>query len=339
MKKPIITIGITTYNRLNYLRDTLKSLIKNNYEIEILVGNDCVYDILDIDKIGIYDSRIRVINQPENLGELGNMNNLLWQARGEYFTWVFDDDPVSIYLIENIVRAIKNNENIKCIYTNYKKLVSKDSYFDNKVYERNPIIYSGKDFLKKYFIGELKVLGCLGFYKTSYIKHLGGAAKLSDSKFAIHAEYDLIIKSGLLDHLVYIDAPLVTTRVHKDSWSISNKDCKLFSRAGLNLIKNNIDILMSETLINDFDTNFQNLLEFVVGSVVVRSYFSNFSLQLEEIDDIFAEINTIADEIDNQSIGKLIKLSVKEARKKIFLFKIKGIIKRIIPIWMLSFWK
>jgi glycosyltransferase involved in cell wall biosynthesis len=339
MIKPIITIGITTYNRLNYLRDLLRSLVKNNYEIEILVGNDYQSDIIDVNKIGVFDSRIRIINHPENLGELENMNSLLGQARGEYFTWIFDDDPVSIYLIENIVRAITENENVKCIYTNYKKLVSKDSYFDNNKYSYNAINYSGNDFLRNYFRGDLRVLGCLGFYKTSYLKQLGGAAKLSSGKFALHAEYDLIIKSGLLDRIIYIDAPLVTTRVHDNSWTISNINYKLFSEAGINLIKNNIDILMSENLKKDFYSNFQKLLDFVIGSIVVRGYSSNSSVQSKFLEILFTEINNISDGIKDRFFKQLIELSVKETRKKVLLFKIKGILKKIMPLWVLRFRK
>lgn len=338
MTKPIITIGITTYNRLDYLRDTLRSLIKNNYEIEILIGNDYTNDILNISKIGVNDKRIRIINNSENLGELGNMNYLLSQARGEYFTWIFDDDPVSIYLIDRIIKAIKENINIKCIYTNYKKLVGTNLYFDNKEYAYNPVKYTGRDFLIKYLRGEIKALGCLGFYNTEYLKGLGGAAKLSSGKIALHAEYDLIIKSGLLDHLVYIDAPLVTTRVHNDSWSISNTEYILFAEAGLNLIKNNLNILLSEKLKKDFDFNFKKLLGFVISSIVCRHYASGFSLNTNTLEEVFYEINKVSDEINDNDIREIIKSTIRKIRKKIFLYRIKGILKLVFPLWVLKFY-
>lgn len=337
MIKPTITIGITTYNRLDYLRDTIKSLIQNKYEIEILIGNDYTEEKLDLEKIGVFDRRIRIINHPVNLGELENMNYLLSQASGEYFTWMFDDDPSSIYLMENIVKAIEENYNIQCIYTSYKRLVSEKSYLDNKKYIYNHKKYSGQEFLKKYFKGKVKVLGCLGFYKTSYLKKIGGAARLSAGRMALHAEYDLIIKSGLLNSLVYLDMPLVTTRVHSSSWSISNTDFALFSEAGINLIKSNINILISKELKNDFDSNFQKLLGFVIGSIVVSNFRSKNSLRTEYLDDVFDSIIKIKDEIEDEVIKKSILFSIKKVKKYIFLYKLKGRLKLILPLWLLKF--
>ena len=39
-----------------------------------------------------HDPRIRFVNHPTNLREVGNMNALLREATGRYFTWLFDDD-------------------------------------------------------------------------------------------------------------------------------------------------------------------------------------------------------------------------------------------------------
>ena len=109
--KPLFSIGITTYNRIEMLRQLVNSIINQDFQdFEIIIGNDYQKELLTFDILGIYDQRIRIINHQENLGELGNMNFLLSEGKGRYFTWQFDDDLCGLgYLRESYLALNKFN--------------------------------------------------------------------------------------------------------------------------------------------------------------------------------------------------------------------------------------
>ena len=77
--------------------------------------------------LNINDSRVKIINNSKNLGELKNMNSLLENAKGEYFTWQFDDDPCFPNFFREIVTAIKKYDNPECIFTNFQTLYGKQN--------------------------------------------------------------------------------------------------------------------------------------------------------------------------------------------------------------------
>ena len=90
---PFFSIGVTTYNRPDMLKQTLRSISAQTFlDFEVIVGNDYIHEPLSAELLGIMDSRIRFINHPQNLGEAQNMNTLFDMSRGRYFTWQCDDD-------------------------------------------------------------------------------------------------------------------------------------------------------------------------------------------------------------------------------------------------------
>jgi hypothetical protein len=95
-KKPLVSIGIPTYNRPAGLRRIIQEMINQTYfDIEIIVSDNHSSDP-ETEQIGHEfiqkDPRVKYFRQAENIGILNNYKFLLAQARGEYFAWVCDDD-------------------------------------------------------------------------------------------------------------------------------------------------------------------------------------------------------------------------------------------------------
>jgi glycosyltransferase involved in cell wall biosynthesis len=81
--RPFFSIGVTTYNRHELLRETLNSILAQSFtDFEVIVGNDYTQEVLTGEMLGITDPRIRFVNHPRNLREVGNMNALLEMAKG-----------------------------------------------------------------------------------------------------------------------------------------------------------------------------------------------------------------------------------------------------------------
>lgn len=94
-RQPLITIGIPTYNRAARLKRAIDSALAQDYEqIELVVSDNASTDETQAVCLAASaaDHRIRYLRQPINRGMTANLNEVLDQARGEFFMWLADDD-------------------------------------------------------------------------------------------------------------------------------------------------------------------------------------------------------------------------------------------------------
>ena len=241
---PFFSIGITTFNRKDLLVQILNSLLKQRFtDFEVIVGNDFLEEKLTPEILGINDPRIRIINNVRNLGERENMNSLLNEAKGRYFSWQFDDDLCAPTFLNEVHSALVRYNFPLCIYSSFKYIYGTGEYtFPKKDFldGNESRLYSGKEFLRRYLTGQLRILGLGGFSELDYLKKTGGVKSLSPGHMALYSEYLMVIKNGMLAEIAFINKPLVFNRIHTNSWSINNEEVELFETAGINLIKESL---------------------------------------------------------------------------------------------------
>jgi glycosyltransferase involved in cell wall biosynthesis len=106
---PLVSVGIPTYNRPDGLLRTIKQVASQTYtNLEIVVSNNAspnpmVAQLLA--RCAELDTRIRVVNQPENLGILKNFQYVLNHTQGEFFMWAADDDEWDPRFVAACVQA------------------------------------------------------------------------------------------------------------------------------------------------------------------------------------------------------------------------------------------
>ena len=336
--KPLFSIGVTTYNRKELLKQTLLSLIEQTFnDFEVIVGNDFPDETISAETLGIKDSRVRFINHKRNLGELENMNYLLNTAQGMYFTWQFDDDPCAPDFLQEVYSALTEFNFPICVFTSYLLIYGTSVHrFKNNDHRRTNL-FSGKDFLKAYLSGRLKAMGCCGFHNTDYLKKIGGVQRLTDGPMALYTEHLILIRDSLLPEVVYIDAPLVSSRVHENSWTCSNLDVELFKQAGINLIRESIAILSKEELKDDFQQNFSPLLKIVLSSVVVKIIMCNKQLDMHAIEGYISSIREEFNSLKGFTFYEMAMSGLDAALKDIPRYIFKAKIKMIMPLKCLRF--
>lgn len=94
MKEPIlISVILPVYNAAEYVEEAIKSILDQTYpNFELIILNDGSTDN-SIDKIKLFkDSRIRLINDPQNRGLVYRLNQGLDLARGTYIARMDADD-------------------------------------------------------------------------------------------------------------------------------------------------------------------------------------------------------------------------------------------------------
>ena len=193
-------------------------------DVEILVGNDNPARSLDAASIGTHDPRVRIINHPVNLGEMGNMNALLSEARGQYFSWLADDDLYAAGMLSAVARAIDRFDHPACVLTTY-------SVVPGEAVGRavEPVQLDPAEFLQRYLRRSLPVLGCYGFYRRDQLLALGGMTRLSPG-LSPYSDNLLALKAALLRPVV-IDSPLIYFRTHDQSLSFTSVDVAAYRAA------------------------------------------------------------------------------------------------------------
>jgi FkbM family methyltransferase len=103
-KKPLVSVGIPTYNRPNGLKRTLECITQQTYRnIEIIVSDNCSIDPnveMVVKEFQSKDDRICYFRQLENKGAGANFLFVLKQSVGKYFMWAADDDEWEPEFIE-----------------------------------------------------------------------------------------------------------------------------------------------------------------------------------------------------------------------------------------------
>jgi glycosyltransferase involved in cell wall biosynthesis len=266
---PQFSIGVTTYDRIELLLETLSSITAQTFsDYEVIVGNDNPGRILNAEILGIDDPRVKFVNHEVNLGEFNNMNSLLQVSCGRYFTWLADDDLYAPNFLSAVYEAIGKYDNPDCVFTSFRNfqgsIVPETEAVDSEYFR----LLRGRDFLRSYLTDELKAIGVMGVFSIDYLRQLGGLEDVSGDGFGFYSEYMILVRSGLLKRIVYIDVPLVFYRVHQSAWGITNSDLEQYDRASENLIKRSAQILAMPELKSDFSLNLRQLLKRVLAQYV-----------------------------------------------------------------------
>lgn len=128
VENPLLTIFIPTYKRATTLETTIKSVITQK--------TDCVFEIVIVNNDPeegyneskelierINDNRIFYYVNSENMGLCGNWNRGIELSRCEYISMIHDDDILSPYFVENMIKAI-NEKHAGIIGVNYFNFTS-----------------------------------------------------------------------------------------------------------------------------------------------------------------------------------------------------------------------
>lgn len=130
--KPLISVIMSVYNEEKYIDESLKSILNQTVkDFELIIVNDCSTDNTKqiIDELAAKDSRIKLIDNEQNMGLTRNLNKALAYARGEYIARMDGDDISMPNRFETQIKYLEEHPDIMLISCNTttfgeKKLVS-----------------------------------------------------------------------------------------------------------------------------------------------------------------------------------------------------------------------
>jgi glycosyltransferase involved in cell wall biosynthesis len=116
--RPLVTIGIPTYNRAALLKRAITSAQRQSYtNLEIIISNNASSD--DTDQVcrcyADQDYRIRYVGHNSNIGPVANFEFVLQQAAGEYFMWLGDDDWLDDAYVGDCVATLQSDGSVSLV--------------------------------------------------------------------------------------------------------------------------------------------------------------------------------------------------------------------------------
>ncbi len=275
MIQPFFSIGVTTYNRPELLRQTLSSILDQTYDnFEVIIGNDYQFEKLSSDLLGVNDARVRFINYPVNLQEAGNMNSLLEAARGRYFTWLADDDCYEPNFLEVSHQLLTDNKFPSGLYTSYRTIWGECMPRTSKLTMGPTCILTGPQILGDYFKGKLKIIPLYGIFDTSLLrKRIGGVERLCSAPIALYSEYLFLVQTSLFERVCLTEVPYVLFRGHAGSIGGTTTDMDIYREAGVELIKRSAKFLNLHRVI-------KNPSQILYGLSKIHLYQFSYKLRL-----------------------------------------------------------
>lgn len=236
----MVSICIPTYNGADFLSEAIESAIKQTYtNFELLIIDDCSRDnTLEIaNKFAEKDNRIRVFTNPINLGLVGNWNNSISLANGEWIKFLFQDDYLAHDCLEKMMSC---SEGQNLVISNRKYIfeegINKKDHYDYLILE-NKLNFSN---IYKYhlFFTDRQFSFATARYPAINIWGEPTSMLIRKEAFLQYGYFDENFKQtcdlefwarvGTNSGAAFVHDKLVFFRVHKKSTTMTNHSDKAF---------------------------------------------------------------------------------------------------------------
>ena len=119
--RPILTYGIITYNRSKYLKKSLKSVLEqvgNDELVEVLVSDNCSEDDTKevVQEFQKKYKNLRYHCNETNVGAEGNIHAALRHSKGEYVVTAGDDDYLADGMLYLVIDYISRHRDMGIIF-------------------------------------------------------------------------------------------------------------------------------------------------------------------------------------------------------------------------------
>lgn len=137
-KKPFVSVCIPTYNRANFLQDSIVSIINQTYQnIEIIILDNASTDSTEyiVKKLKSF-SNIKYIRNKKNIGATNNYNKCLEIAKNDYIAIFHSDDVYKKDILEKEMDVILKYPNIGAVFTNCFIINEKNNLIGSNIFPK-----------------------------------------------------------------------------------------------------------------------------------------------------------------------------------------------------------
>ena len=233
IKKPLISIIITYFDKLEYIKKTLESVLAQsykNYELIFIYDDNNLTDFKFIKPLLIKFKKKKVILNRKNIGVSQSRNKALNLSKGDYIAFIDSDDIwKKTKLIKQLKFMRKNLSDFS--FTSYDVINYQNRIIKKRIVNLDP---SYKTLQKKNIIGLSTVM-----FSRKILKDVNFPNLKTQEDFAVWL--NLLKKGHKLSH---INITLSSWRKTNDSLSSNNLQ-KIFDAFKLYYIYQNKNLLLS----------------------------------------------------------------------------------------------
>ncbi len=206
--QPEISICIPTFNRKEFLKETLSSIFAQTYsDYEIVIVDDGSTDGTEqMLKESCYKVRY---HWQENRGDATARNKLIELAQGRYITFIDSDDLLMPDAVERMVGVIKRESEDIIVYGNY---IGIDEH-GNETKRSNHKLYSG--LVTQHLFRNIFIHSCGSMFPKRVLENIGGF----DTNLRVCSDYDLWLRLSLKYRFVALSKPTFKRRRHSGNLS------------------------------------------------------------------------------------------------------------------------
>ncbi len=120
MESELVSVIIPTYNRADFLKEAIESVLAQTYEnYELLILDNCSPDhTLDVVE-SFKDPRIKYLRHQCNIGSAANWAYGVHWAQGEYLSILGDDDKYRPDFLVRRVQGFSKTKNVAVVFSSY----------------------------------------------------------------------------------------------------------------------------------------------------------------------------------------------------------------------------
>ena len=316
------TIVIPIFNRVQYIPETLDSVIRQTYtDLEIICVDDCSSDrspvlLQDYAKT---DLRIKVLTHAKNKGLYLARKTGVLNASGDYILFLDCDDVLALHAVEVIYNALCKNS-VEVLEYGYHSIhanentvpdsaITVDKLFSSLVYDRYP--RAGTVWNKA--------------YKTELLKN--AFSKMSDFHAVMGEDfYESVIIAYYAKSYSSIDDVLV---IYNDESGISN------TRKNLASIQKDLDSVVA--ILNGFRFLFESYASEHKAAVLnieryyVHYVYYNLILLRTNKTDRLPAVHLLKDYFSAEAVAPFLKKTKSTVARDAVLYNIRAVIKKFIP--------
>lgn len=202
---PKVSVIIPTYNREEYISDTIQSVLDQTYkDFEIIVVDDGSTDKTK-EKLEPFKSKIKLIEQ-KNSERAVSRNNGVKNSNGKYLAFLDSDDLWIKDKLEKQVEILENSNDVILVYGQSFRI--NDQSKKIKTAKRQMLGYSGDVFEELLFRNF--IVSATPMIKREFFEKTSGF----ETKYIPYEDWELWLRLSLKGKFHFLNKPLSYYRIH-----------------------------------------------------------------------------------------------------------------------------
>ena len=234
--KPLVTVGIPTYNREHLVGNAIRSVLAQSYSnVEVIVSdNNSADSTLDVLK-EFEAHNIKIVSNESNLGMVANWNRCLQLAEGDFFILLPDDDSLESNAVSELLAAVQSSE----VVASYGDVSLQQA---NGLKARRSVFTPPKEeSLESFLFGVFKfkraAYPSVTLFHTEKIRAVGGYPEAVGGA----TDLGLLIKLSYFGFVSYVDKSLAFYESHEESESFTVRSLETYRKLLFILVSQDVN--------------------------------------------------------------------------------------------------